>query len=61
MMRISKRIAKILLQVDPQARPFLQDDGAILVEIRRSLYGLPEAAKLWKNYLTRALLDGTIT
>lgn len=58
MMRISKGIAKILTQVDPQARPFLQEDGSILVEIRRSLYGLPEAAKLWNDYLTRALLDG---
>ena len=58
MMRISKSIAKILTQVDPRARSFVQEDGSVLVEIRRSLYGLPEAAKLWNDYLTKALTDG---
>ena len=58
MMRISKNIAKILVEVDPRARAYQQPDGSILVEIRRSLYGLPEAAKLWNDYLTAALVAG---
>jgi len=58
MMRIAKSIAKILVEVDPRARAYLQQDGSILVEIRRSLYGLPEAAKLWNDYLTAALTAG---
>jgi histone deacetylase 1/2 len=57
-MRISKRIARILVEVDPQAAEFVQPDGTILVEIRKSLYGLPEAAKLWYEYLSGALKDG---
>ena len=58
MMRISKNIAKILVEVDPRARAYQQPDGSVLVEIRRSLYGLPEAAKLWNDYLTAALVAG---
>ena len=30
----------------------------ILVEIQKSLYGLPEAAHLWYEYLSGALKDG---
>ena len=58
MMRIAKGIAKLLVQVDPRAREYQQPDGSVLVEIRRSLYGLPEAAKLWNDYLTAALVNG---
>jgi len=57
-MRISKRIAQLLVEVDQQARDFVQPDGTILVEIQKSLYGLPEAAKLWYEYLSGALRDG---
>jgi hypothetical protein len=57
-MRISGKIAKLLMEVDPRSKQFVQQDGTILVEIRRSLYGLPEAAQLWYDYLSKALLDG---
>lgn len=60
-MRIGKKIAKILLRVDPESRKYEQDDGSILVEIRKSLYGLPEAAQLWYEYLSNALKDGGYT
>jgi hypothetical protein len=60
-MRISKRISKLLVEVDPKAREFVQKDGSVLVEIRKSLYGLPEAAQLWYEYLKGALLDGRYT
>jgi hypothetical protein len=61
MMSIDKHIAKLLIRVDPRAREFLQPDGSILVEIRRSLYGLPEASKLWYDYFTKALTLGGYT
>ena len=57
-MSIDKNIAKLLVQVDPRAHEFVQPDGSILVEIRRSLYGLPEASKLWYDYFTKALTLG---
>ena len=46
-MRIGKKIASLLQQVDPSCREFVQRDGTLLVEIQKSLYGLPEAAQLW--------------
>ena len=58
LMSIDKGIAKLLMQVDPRSREFVQPDGSILVEIRRSLYGLPEASKLWYDYFTKALTVG---
>ena len=61
MMSIDKFIAKLLVIVDPSARNFVQPDGSILVEIRRSLYGLPEASKLWYDYFTKALTLGGYT
>jgi len=57
-MRLSGKISKLLQEVDPECKKFVQDDGSILVEIRRSLYGLPEAAQLWYDYLSKALIDG---
>ena len=61
MMSIDKNIARLLLMVDPSARQFRQEDGSLLVEIRRSLYGLPEASKLWYDYFTKALTLGGYT
>jgi hypothetical protein len=58
LMSIDKSIAKLLVLVDPRAKDYLQPDGSILVEIRRSLYGLPEASKLWYDYFTKALTVG---
>ena len=57
-MRLSGKISKLLQEVDPESKKFVREDGSILVEIRRSLYGLPEAAQLWYDYLSKALLDG---
>lgn len=60
-MRINKRIARLLMEVDPNASRYEQRDGSILVEIRKSLYGLPEAAQLWYEYLSGALRQGGYT
>jgi len=60
-MRIGKKIASLLQQVDPSCREFVQQDGTLLVEIQKSLYGLPEAAQLWYEYLSGALRNGGYT
>ena len=54
-MRISKLIAKYVLQVDPGAEPYLQPDGSLLVELQRALYGLPESGKLWHECICEKL------
>jgi len=54
-MRINKTVAQILLEVDPNARRYVQSDGTILVELLQALYGLPEAGKLWHTFLCNVL------
>ena len=60
-MRIPVYIAKMIVQVDPTARQFVQSDGTLLVEVLRALYGFPESAKLWNEHLTSTLVKGGYT
>jgi hypothetical protein len=61
LMRFPKNIADLLCKVDPEARRFRQQDGTILVQVQRALYGYPESAKLWYEYLKSALVNGGYT
>ena len=54
-MKLDKELARICCKVDPQARKYLQPDGTLYVEVRRALYGLPESAKLWNEFLNNVL------
>ena len=56
-MKIPKSLAGYLTVVDPLAKPYVQKDGTILVELQKSLYGLPEAGKLWNQYQSVQGLD----
>ena len=58
LMRFNKAIAEIICKVDPSAKQFLQKDGTLIVEVLRALYGFPESAKLWYEYIRDALLKG---
>jgi hypothetical protein len=58
LMRFSKSISNLILKVDKDAKRFLQPDGTILVEVLRALYGFPESAKLWNDYMTNTLKEG---
>jgi hypothetical protein len=47
-MRLSKHLAKILVDIDASAyAPFVARDGSLLVELEKALYGLIEAGLLW--------------
>jgi len=61
MMRFGKDIADLLVRVDPEARKFRQPDGTILVQVLRALYGFPESAKLWYEYLSSTLKNAGYT
>ena len=61
MMRFPKEIAKLLVRADPEAKKFLQEDGTILVQVLRALYGFPESARLWYEYLSAALRSAGYT
>ena len=61
LMRFPKDLAEILVETDPEARRYLQPDGTILVQVQRALYGFPESAKLWNEYMTAALISAGYT
>ena len=61
LMRIPKDIADLLVEVDPEAKKFRMEDGTILVQILRALYGYPESARLWYEYLSSALRNSGYT
>jgi len=42
--------AQLLVLADSTAKDFMQQDGTILVEIVRALYGLPDSAKRWNSH-----------
>ena len=57
LMRFNKDLAAILVEIDPEAKKYLRSDGTILVQVERALYGFPESAKLWNEYMTAALIQ----
>jgi hypothetical protein len=60
-MRILVYVAKMILQVDPTARQFVQSDGTLLIKVLRALNGFPESAKLWNEYLISTVVKGGYT
>ena len=56
-MKLDKQIAKYLIQLDPTFHPFLHQDGHLVVALRKSLYGLQEAANLWYQHISTTLND----
>ena len=57
-MRFPRYLAQLLVFADSTAKDFLQEDGTILVEIIRALYGLPESAKHQNSHFTSVLTSG---
>ena len=55
-MRIPSTLAPYLITVDERAIQYMQKDGSILVELKKSLYGLPEAGKLFNQLLSGILV-----
>ena len=50
-MRIKPSIAKYFVVADPSAEQYLQQDGSLIVQLEKALYGLPESGKLWHELL----------
>lgn len=55
-MRIDARLGKVLMAIAPDVyRGFLNDDGDLIVQLKKALYGLGESAKLWNDLLSKEL------
>ena len=46
---------KILLEIDPAAKPYIADNGTMTVKLKKALYGCLQSAKLWYDRLTGVL------
>ena len=54
-MRLSKKIAQILVNNDPTLLKYLMRDGTMVVRLLRALYGLKSASLEWYNLLSDTL------
>jgi hypothetical protein len=55
-MRLDKEMADALCKIDPKAyKAFKRHDGSMYVQLKKPLYGLIEAAKLWFDEISRTL------
>lgn len=54
-MRLDKLMASMLIKLDASYIEFMQQDGTIVVELDRALYGCVEAAYLWYKELVSKL------
>ena len=55
-MRLDKEMADALCKIDPSAyQTFKRPDGSMYVQLKKPLYGLIEAAKLWFDEISRTL------
>ena len=54
--RLSKDIARILIEHDSKYREFLQDDGTMIVELLKCLYGLRESPRAWFEVINLVII-----
>jgi hypothetical protein len=54
-MRLDKQMADGLCKIDPAYKAFKRPDGSLYVQLKKPLYGLIEAAKLWFDEISRTL------
>lgn len=55
LMRLDKEVASVLVWIKPEYAEFQRDDGTMVVEISKALYGCIESAKLWYDELANFL------
>lgn len=55
-MKLEPNVAALMVELDPKAKDFLEENGSMYVRIVKALYGLQESAKLWYNTLSEALI-----
>ena len=56
-MWIPSPIAEILCERDDSFKPFMHNNGNILVQLMKAQYGCIESARLWYNHLSQTLTE----
>ena len=55
--RLNKEMTAALIKLCPEFASMVQEDGTIIVEILKGLYGLIESGHTWYNHLTAFLIS----
>ena len=56
-MVLDSEIVEVLRQVHPEVDKLRQDDGSIIVKLKKALYGCVESAKLWYSNISNKLIS----
>jgi len=54
---LGKEMTAVLIKMKPEYAPFVREDGTLLVEILKGLYGLVESGHTWYTHLTHFLCN----
>jgi hypothetical protein len=54
-MRLDRTTSMLMIEIDKDWKRYMSDDGVIIVEVVRALYGLIESAKLWYDEISGTL------
>jgi len=61
LMRLSKNVTAVFIAKKPELLPFVGDDGCIVVELNKTLYGLREASRSFHDLITETLRNNGLT
>jgi len=56
-MKLNKYEASIVCKLNDKLRKYVQPNGTMLVQLEKTLYGLPESGKKWYDLLTEYLIE----
>ena len=57
-MKLSKQVARILMESNPEEyQKYLQQDGSMIVQLKKCLYGLRESPRKWYDLIRSVLAD----
>ena len=56
-MRLDKLTTEMLCDIKPEYVPFKQDNGEIIVKLKKALYGCIQSGKLWHDYMKELMLS----
>jgi hypothetical protein len=57
LMSLEPKLVDILRKIDPRYGDFARDDGSLIVQLNKALYGCLESGKLWFNTVRAKLID----
>ena len=57
LMKLPPDVTRILLDMNPELKAYVDSKGCVIVRLKKALYGLKESAKLWYDHLSNTLIN----